>query len=588
MWPAEQNSAALLRYGSSNDFLIRHFDAFGAGSLVKVDGLDTHRELNGNVALVLRTLPTNEVEVSLMGRTILVHRENLSPLEPGLWVRVAGGDLVARIVSQEGLRWRVELTGEQRALEVHELAPIDKVLVFCRHERPDLNDMIGVVQGWKEGKLRVRFMHRAEVVTLDPMNVRQLAWTAVHATIYNTLLTHNGVGVPDAPGELLAGGADLRRLRTSLPRESKQNVVDVAVSELKAAIFTSPSPIPGDGGGSEQGRVTTGMAQVLSRYHEMVSQGPIALEDADEEELYRQKAAVTVECIANWRVNGQVYKNDVGRAWLCMSRYEFGLRSAHVKPSRIEGAGMGLFARRPILAGEIVTLYPMNLLRDYHEPTQRESKRVMMHALVDASVTTWPGDTHVLLLSAALFGDPPETIPEHITLKTLGMSKGEHRAYITKYLINVLRLGHIPDDGLRAHLGVRPLTEETLVGVSSDLMREVIGAPASLTDQLLSHMHCEAWKKSIQSDSDVHREYMISACPLRDCRVTASTWRDYLPLGWLAHMANSSRDGIPAQNCTLVRGLFGGLLIALVSIHSISEGEELIVNYGEKWWESHA
>lgn len=86
------------------------------------------------------------------------------------------------------------------------------------------------------------------------------------------------------------------------------------------------------------------------------------------------------------------------------------------------------------------------------------------------------------------------------------------------------------------------------------------------------------------------KRYSIALAPASGCSLMAScppSSIDCFSSAWIAHMANSTIDGSPVPNCTLVPNLKGGCWWGLAAISEIAPGEECIVDYGNGWFESH-
>lgn len=83
------------------------------------------------------------------------------------------------------------------------------------------------------------------------------------------------------------------------------------------------------------------------------------------------------------------------------------------------------------------------------------------------------------------------------------------------------------------------------------------------------------------------KRYSVTLAPAAGCALMASSppskVDDFDP-AWIAHMANSTRDGIPPSNCTLVPNLLGGFWWGIAAVTNIAPGDELIVDYGHDWF----
>lgn len=84
------------------------------------------------------------------------------------------------------------------------------------------------------------------------------------------------------------------------------------------------------------------------------------------------------------------------------------------------------------------------------------------------------------------------------------------------------------------------------------------------------------------------KRYSVTLAPAAGCALMASSppaTADGFDPAWIAHMANSTRGGIPPSNCTLVPNLLGGCWWGIAAVTNIAPGDELIVDYGHDWFD---
>jgi hypothetical protein len=121
------------------------------------------------------------------------------------------------------------------------------------------------------------------------------------------------------------------------------------------------------------------------------------------------------------------------------------------------------------------------------------------------------------------------------------------------------------------------------------------GDGIDLCTSIMSPDGTGVWKELVDRGDDkalqnMVRDYSINLGPAPGLALTASappvTTADYDP-AYLAHMVNSTKNGTPAQNATLVPHLFGGTVWAVVASRNIAAGDEVIVDYGSDWFETH-
>jgi hypothetical protein len=86
------------------------------------------------------------------------------------------------------------------------------------------------------------------------------------------------------------------------------------------------------------------------------------------------------------------------------------------------------------------------------------------------------------------------------------------------------------------------------------------------------------------------KRYSVTVSPAPGCAMFVShppSKMDNFDPAWIGHMVNSTKDGTPVANCTLVGNLFGGFWWGVAALDDIPGGTELIVDYGSGWFETH-
>lgn len=86
------------------------------------------------------------------------------------------------------------------------------------------------------------------------------------------------------------------------------------------------------------------------------------------------------------------------------------------------------------------------------------------------------------------------------------------------------------------------------------------------------------------------KRYSVQLSPAPGCALFAShppaKMNDFDP-AWLGHMVNSTKNGNPVANCTLVANLLGGCWWGVAATTDVAAGTELVVDYGSGWFEAH-
>jgi len=86
------------------------------------------------------------------------------------------------------------------------------------------------------------------------------------------------------------------------------------------------------------------------------------------------------------------------------------------------------------------------------------------------------------------------------------------------------------------------------------------------------------------------KRYSVQLAPAPGCALFGShppVSKEAFDPAWIAHMVNSTKDGYPVANATLVPNLMGGLWWGVAAKDDIGPREEVVVNYGAGWFEAH-
>jgi len=104
----------------------------------------------------------------------------------------------------------------------------------------------------------------------------------------------------------------------------------------------------------------------------------------------------------------------------------------------------------------------------------------------------------------------------------------------------------------------------------------------------------ETWQRMAVNDQGrlckMIKMYSVQVNPLPGCAMFAShypTSMEKFDSSWIGHMVNSTKNGHPVANCTLVGNLVGGFWWGVAALREIVAGEELIVDYGPGWFATH-
>lgn len=126
--------------------------------------------------------------------------------------------------------------------------------------------------------------------------------------------------------------------------------------------------------------------------------------------------------------------------------------------------------------------------------------------------------------------------------------------------------------------------------------KELEDEDARLNHYIIAQMQDapETWKQMAVNDQEglfkMMKMYSVQVSPFPGCAMFAShypTSMEKFDSAWIGHMVNSTKNGQPVANCTLVGNLVGGFWWGVATIREILPGEELVVDYGSRWFDTH-